>query len=106
MGESIQSTGSIRVMLADLKYFNKYSQYDIYVPLNLGYLATHAQKVLGNSVEISIHLDPTKFVDQCLANKPDIIGFSIYTWNFSLTKTVIRMLREKLGDKITIIVGK
>lgn len=105
MGKKTTKPRSLRVMLADLKYFNKYSQHDIFIPLNLGYLVSHARKVLGSSVDISIHLDATQFLDQCLANKPDVIGFAIYTWNLTLTKTVIRMLRERLGDKVTIIVG-
>jgi radical SAM superfamily enzyme YgiQ (UPF0313 family) len=95
----------LRVMLADLKFFNKYSQYDVYVPLNLGYIVSHVRKVFGDGAEVSIHLDATKFIDQCLQIKPDLIGFSVYTWNYRLTRTVIRVLREQLGPDVVIVLG-
>ncbi len=97
--------GSLRVILADLKHYNKYSYYEYYVPLPLGYLVSHVKKVYGDAVDASIYVDPHRFLKAVIDQKPHVIGFSLYAWNLYLIKTMIGIIREKLGDEVVIVVG-
>lgn len=96
---------SLQIILADLRHLNEYSRYDQYVPLNLGYLMSHVKKIYGKAVDVSIVLDPHEFLTLIANNKPDVIGFSLYAWNTYFTQTMIKMVRDKLGEDVLIVVG-
>ncbi len=92
----------MKILLADLKHFNELTQYDLYVPLNLGYLASHLNRIFGKKVDVSMHLDPNDFLQQVIKEKPQVVGFSLYLWNTHITKTMISYVREKLGNEVII----
>ena len=96
---------SLKILLTDLKHFNEQSQYDLYIPLNLGYLASHLNRIFGEKVDVSMHLDPNDFLQQVIKEKPQVVGFSLYVWNTYVTKTMISYVREKLGNEVIIFVG-
>ena len=94
-----------RILLTELKHFNKLTQHDLYIPLNLGYLASHLNRVFGKKVDVTLHLDPVDLLHTAIEDKPQVIGFSLYVWNTYLTKTMINIVRKSLGNDVIIIVG-
>ena len=50
----------IKIFLGDLSYFNNNNKSGLYVPVNIGYLASYTKKLFGSDVEISLFKDPNK----------------------------------------------
>lgn len=76
-------------------------------PLGLGYIAS---VLLENGYEVKI-LDPSEkrlsvydAVDTIVASNPDVVGLSILTPRYAISKKLIASLREKLPE-IKIVVG-
>jgi radical SAM superfamily enzyme YgiQ (UPF0313 family) len=95
----------MNITFGDLKFYNKYSRHEMYVPLNLGYLVSHLQKKFNNQITVSMYIDPQELILSVCNSKPDLLCLSLYTWNTNLTNTVTRLIREKLGCGIVIIAG-
>lgn len=57
----------LKILLGDLNYINRFSK--VYVPLNLGYIATYTNSVFGSDVDISLYNDPDKFLKDAEAEK-------------------------------------
>ena len=50
-------------------------------PLNIGYIAAWTNKFFSDDVDIQLFKYPKDFITQFKKDKPDIVGFSNYTWN-------------------------
>ncbi len=95
----------LRIVLGDLNYFNKYSEYINTVPLNIGYLASYAKNRFENDIDISLHKDPDAFFQDVSDSRPDIVGLSFYYWNTDLDTAMISQLRQMYGEDLTIVMG-
>jgi radical SAM superfamily enzyme YgiQ (UPF0313 family) len=95
----------LRILLADLKYFNRYTKRNNFIPLNIGYIASYAHFNFGRELDIALFSDPTELLEEAKSNKPDIVGLSFYYWNTQLNKVVINLLRKMYGDDITLVFG-
>lgn len=60
-----------KIFLGDLNYINEISKFNLYVPLNIGYIASYLKRKYGQEVEIVLFKDPSKFLDQTIKEKPD-----------------------------------
>ena len=94
-----------KIFLGDLNYINEISKFNLYVPLNIGYIASYLKRKYGQEVEIVLFKDPSKFLDQTIKEKPDVVGLSFYFWNTYLNHSITKQIRRVLKDDVTIIWG-
>ncbi len=95
----------IKIFLGDLSYFNNNNKSGLYVPVNIGYLASYTKKLFGSDVEISLFKDPNKMLDAVTCSRPDIVGLSFYNWNTQMNHALTRQVRAKLGSDVVIVWG-
>ena len=94
----------LRIYLADLTYTTLSLATDAF-PLNIGFIAAYAEKVLGSEVALSLF----KYVgdlEQALRDRPpDILAMSNYPWNFSLGLEFFRMSRAISSETLCVMGG-
>lgn len=73
-------------------------------PLNIGYVGSYAKKVFGNDVDISLFKYPNDFLKTIKHCKPDVVGFSHYTWSKDINNQ-ISVYTKKLYPTTKIIFG-
>jgi radical SAM superfamily enzyme YgiQ (UPF0313 family) len=95
----------LKIVLGDLSYFNQYTEFGLYTPLNIGYLAAHAKRKFGAEVEIKLFKDPEQLLRQVRSEKPDLVGLSFYYWNTALNHLVTRKIRAAWGDEVAVVWG-
>ncbi len=95
----------LRIFLGDLSYFNAYTEYGVYVPLNIGFLAAYANKKFGREVEITLFKDPEVLLRSVADEAPDLVGLSFYYWNSALNHLVTRRIRALRGNDLKIVWG-
>lgn len=95
----------LKILLIDPCYLNTFTRHVIYTPLNIGYIGAYTKALFGNSVDIAIHKDHRQFLDAVQSFRPHLVGFSFYVWNTDLTKTLISIVREKMGNEAIIVAG-
>jgi len=89
----------LTIYLADLVH--DYTPCNYVVPLNVGYLAAYLKAQFGNSVEFRIFKSPSPLI-AALKNDPapNVIGFSNYSWNQELNRTIIEKFVSQLPNTI------
>ena len=90
------------VYLADLAH--DYFKVNQYTPTGVGYLAAYAKSKLGKKVEFCLFKSVSKFIDAYEKKKPDLIGFSNYTWNSALSKFAGQWIKQR-DPSLPIIMG-
>ena len=95
----------LKIFLGDLSYINKENRFNLFVPLNIGYIASYAKKLFGDQVEITLFKDPNKLLYEIEKQRPDILGLSFSYWNTKLNHVVSRKAKELLGAKLTTVWG-
>ena len=98
-------TSKLKIFLGDLSYINKENRFNLFVPLNIGYIASYAKKLFGDQVEITLFKDPNKLLHEIEKQRPDILGLSFSYWNTKLNHVVSRKAKELLGAKLTTVWG-
>jgi len=73
-------------------------------PLNIGYIGSYAKKVFGAAVDITLFKYPNEFLQKIKESKPDIVGFSHYTWSEDINKQISAYVK-KLYPKTILIYG-
>lgn len=81
------------VYLADLAH--DYFKVNLYTPTGIGYIASYSIFKLGKQVEFKLFKSTNKLLDAVEKRKPDIVGFSNYTWSYSLSQFAGRWIKEK-----------
>ncbi len=95
----------LKVFLSDLVH-NKYvGSSSIPIPLSLGYVKSYALDNLQFPVTINLFKDPEDFVNSVLKEKPDVVGFANYGWNYELNKITGEFLKSKLKDSTIFLAG-
>lgn len=69
------------VYLADLSYFNKFSNQQVSVPLNVGYIASYAESIFPGQFEFKLFKRPELLIENMHSRPPGILGLSCYYWN-------------------------
>src|ERR1700719_3907114 len=83
----------LSIVLGDLSYFTEGNAHNLYVPLNLGYVASYAKAKFGSDIDIKLFKDPTKMLGHVRDEKPDLIGLSAYYWQDNLNKKFVSKVR-------------
>ncbi len=73
----------LQVFLADLTHIGQGIATEAF-PLNIGLLASYAQKRFGRAVEFTLFKHPEELERALHDSPPDVLGCSNYTWNANL----------------------
>lgn len=95
----------LRIMLGDLSYLNDGNVGNLYVPLNLGYIASYAKLLFAQDVHIRLFKDPKAMLEAVRDESPDLIGLSAYYWQEEVNKLFVRKVRAISGYSPTILMG-
>src|SRR5260370_41794845 len=87
----------LRIALGDLSYFTEGNFGNLYVPLNLGYLASYVKAKFGRDVSIRLFKDPAAMLGYVRDVRPDLVGLSAYYWQEELNKLFVRTVRALTG---------
>jgi putative methyltransferase len=91
------------IYLGDLCYFHEWDNIQP-IPLNIGYIAAYLK---NKHPETSIELfkDPIKLQNRISQNAPDILALSHYEWNSNLNLLILKKMKEKNPNTITVMGG-
>ncbi len=92
----------LKVYFADLAH--DYFQVNQYTPTGIGYLAAYSKFKLGKKVEFKLFKSVNKLLDAFDKEKPDLVGFSNYTWNTGLSKFAGEYIKSK-DKNLPVIMG-
>jgi radical SAM superfamily enzyme YgiQ (UPF0313 family) len=92
----------LRVVLGDLAYINDANKQNLYVPLNVGLLASYAKRLFGRDIDVSIFKDPLALIQAVRDERADVVGLSHYYWKDRLNEAVIRRIRAHAD---TVVLG-
>ncbi len=100
----MNKTIDLKIYLADLTYTQQTIAADV-IPQAIGGIASYAEKHLKLKHKIKLFKYPEKLISFLEKEKPDIIGFSNYIWNFELSKKFCKVIKKIYPDTITVIGG-
>jgi radical SAM superfamily enzyme YgiQ (UPF0313 family) len=96
----------LRIYLCDLVHdYTKNSDSYFVFPLNIGFISAYCKQELGDEVDITLFKYPGKFEDAIKNSKPDIVGFSFYTWNEELVHHFAKKTKQLHPDILTVFGG-
>jgi radical SAM superfamily enzyme YgiQ (UPF0313 family) len=91
------------VYLADLVYDTIQSNY--VVPLNIACIAACLEKNFGNDLDIRLFKYPTELEKAILAQPPDVLGLSNYSWNSRLNCIFLDLVKRLNPNSVTAMGG-
>ena len=94
----------MKIWLADLTYTQQSIASDV-VPAGIGMIAEYAEKKIPNLDRIKLFKFPENLSEELSKSTPDLIGFSNYIWNSSLTDAFIHRIKEERPDLPTVVGG-
>ena len=96
----------MRVYLADLGHNQVTISSDVY-PLGVANLATYLNAYLKarSRPEVSIFREPQDLKAALDRARPDVVGFSSYSWNHNLALSFARYTKRKYPDAVTLMGG-
>lgn len=92
------------IWLADLTYTQQTIASDI-IPAGVGMIGEFVEQSLPGMVDIEIFKFPEELADRLSEGAPDIIGFSNYIWNSSLSYAFAERIREVYPSTVTVMGG-
>jgi len=95
----------VNVLLCDLVHMNALAKSRVSVPLNIGYISGYIKKEFGAAISVKLFKDVALCVSHMKKNKPNIIGFSFYSWNQQLNYEVVKLARKLYGDDVVVVFG-
>jgi radical SAM superfamily enzyme YgiQ (UPF0313 family) len=95
----------LRIALGDLSYLTEGNAGNLYVPLNLGYVASYAKARFGRDIDVRLFKDPKAMLAHVREARPDVIGLSCYYWQDQLNRLFVRKARSESGYCPTVIMG-
>lgn len=84
----------MRIILGDLSHITEANQLNLYVPLNVGFLASYIKQRFGNAIEVDIFKGADSLLQDIRTNGADIVGLSAYYWKNELNKKVAQKIKE------------
>lgn len=93
----------VLIYLADMCYFHDWDNIQP-IPLNVGYIAAYL-KNKHPEISVEIFKDPIKLKTRISEQPPEILALSHYEWNSNLDLAILKHMREKNPDTITVMGG-
>lgn len=91
----------IKIFLGDLVHtWEKVSLWTM--PLNIGYIATYAQKMLPIEVDVRLFKRPELMIPAIKEEKPNVVGLSHYVWNDNLNKLIFKITKSHAPECLTV----
>ena len=90
------------VYFADLAH--DYFKVNQYTPTGIGYLTAYSKFKLGDKVKFKLFKTVNTLLDAYDEEKPDLVGFSNYTWNSGLSKFAGELIKKD-KPSLPIIMG-
>ncbi|MBS3134100.1 cobalamin-dependent protein [Candidatus Woesearchaeota archaeon] len=98
-------TEKIIIYLADLVH-NYIGKGPFMFPINIGYVKSYINdSIYKDKVEIKLFKYPDKLLQEIEKNKPHIIGLSNYAWNEDLNSQLLKYIKQKYPEMITVMGG-
>ena len=94
----------MKIWLADLTYTQQSIASDV-IPAGTGMIAEYTEKKIPDLQKIKLFKYPEKLAESFEKEKPDLIGFSNYIWNSSLSDIYLKTIKEKYPETITVVGG-
>lgn len=94
----------LRIALGDLSYLNQGNAHNLYVPINIGYIASYARKRFGQEIDVRLYKDPHKLIREAEDWQPDLVGLSLYYWNHEMDRATVRALHRRVQG-VAIVAG-
>ena len=91
------------IYLGDLAYFHKWDNIQP-IPLNVGYIASYLKDKYPE-ISIEIFKEPKKIMNRISEHAPDILALSHYEWNSNLNLAVLKHMKQKNENTITVMGG-
>ena len=95
----------LKIFLGDLSYINDQNRFNLFVPLNIGYVAVYANKLYPDDIDITLFKDPDQMLEQIRIQKPDVVGLSFYYWNTALNQAMTEKAMDVLGEHLLVVWG-
>ena len=94
----------ILIYLADLTH--DYLPGNYVTPLNIGLVTAYTKENFKDLVEIKLFKSPQNLLDEIKKGpKPNIVGFSNYSWNQELNRNIINSISNHAKDTVIIVGG-
>jgi len=93
----------MRIYLADLTHTGAGINSDTF-PLGIGLLASYAIQTYGKEIDITLHKLPEDLISSLSTSIPDIVGFSSYNWNSTLSIEIAKNIKNQY-PKVVVIFG-
>ena len=76
-------------------------------PINLGYLASYANKFFQKPeiLDIRLFVNPNEILDEIKNDPPDILGLANYSWNANLNTEILKYVKKNYPKTITLFGG-
>src|SRR5262245_50550367 len=88
-------TRRLRVALGDLSYINEGNAQNLYVPIDIGYLASYARRMFGTEIDVRLYKDPHKLLRDADEWSPDLVGMSLYYWNAEMGRAMVSGIKRR-----------
>jgi len=75
------------------------------IPIGVGFICAYCKKIHGDSIEIKVFRTFKQFWEDAHKQPPDIVGFGSYDWNYNLTLTTIKKLKDLNKDCLVVFGG-
>ena len=93
------------IYLADLSHDYLKQTESLFTPTGIGFIASYSKKYLGDKVDIRLFKSVEKLLVAVEERKPDLIGFSNYTWNKELATWAGKKIRLECPDTPIVMGG-
>lgn len=94
----------LRVALADLSHINATNAHNLYVPLNVGFIAAYCKVRFRQDIEVELFKDPMQLIEESALKPFDVVGLGAYYWKNELNKYVASKLKD-FDRNTAIVVG-
>ena len=94
----------MKIWLADLTYTQQSIASDV-VPAGIGMIAEYTEKKIPNIEKIKLFKFPEVLSENHNLYTPDLVGFSNYVWNSSLTDIYLKRIKEANPSIFTVVGG-
>jgi len=94
----------MKIWLSDLTYTQQSISSDV-VPAAIAMIAEYTEKAIEGLDKIELFKYPEELSKSLENTKPDLIGFSNYVWNSSLTDTYLKRIKEVYPEVFTVVGG-